>query len=267
MDAPWSQRGENTDNSWFDEGKWLYGSGVAVMIDNFAIPAATVRGLFDYEYRSDRLILRPRVPGCITQYTQKQPVRFGEKRLYLSCRNGGAKITSATVNGKAMKVTSPDGLALVYEELPAEATIEITTAGGWPKEPSTTAYPVLPALVPTNNQKAAATAELPESLKRPLAVFSAMNKLLAGEPAADYERAFVAAAVESCEVYRMRVAMDPGPGYYRSITPQRKAAINKFYEETALRMYSGFAKRMANCAEKGDARQKRLAALFAESQK
>ena len=49
------------------------------MIDNFAIPAATIRGLFDYEYRCDRLILRPRVPGSITEYVQKQPVRFGEK--------------------------------------------------------------------------------------------------------------------------------------------------------------------------------------------
>ena len=75
--------------------------GVAVMIDNFAIPAATIRGLFDYEYRSDRLILRPRVPGSITQYTQKEPVRFGEKALYLSCRNGGPKVKSVTVNGKA----------------------------------------------------------------------------------------------------------------------------------------------------------------------
>ena len=61
------------------------------MIDNFAIPMATIRGLFDYEYRFDRLILRPRVPGAITEYVQKQPVRFGEKTLYLSCRNGGPK--------------------------------------------------------------------------------------------------------------------------------------------------------------------------------
>lgn len=91
--------------------------------------------------------------------------------------------------------------------------------------------------------------------------------LLAGEPGADYERAFVTAAIESCETYRMRVAMDPRPGYYRSITPQRKAAITTFYEQAALRLYNGFAKRMANYVETGDPRQKRLAALFAEAQK
>jgi hypothetical protein len=267
MDAPWTQRGENTDNSWYDEGKWLHGSGVAVMVDNFAIPAATVRGLFDYEYRCDRLILRPRVPGCITQYTQKQPVRFGEKRLYLSCRNGGPKIASVTVNGKAMKFTSSDGLELMYDELPAEVKVEITTEGGWPKESSTTAYAALPALIPKKDQKAAAPAELPESLKRPFAVLSAMNKLLAGEPGADYERAFVTVAIESCEAQRMRATLDPGPGYYRPITSERKAAITTYYEQAALRMYNGFALRMARCAEKGDARQKRLAALFVEAQK
>ena len=65
MDAPWSQRGENTSNPWSDTGQFHVG-GVAVMIDNFAIPAATIRGLFDLEYRSDRLILRPRIPGSIT---------------------------------------------------------------------------------------------------------------------------------------------------------------------------------------------------------
>ena len=80
MDAPWSQMGENTHNPWSDSGKFRVG-GVAVMIDNFAIPAATIRGLFDCDYRSDRLILRPRVPGSITQYTQKVPIRFGEKKL------------------------------------------------------------------------------------------------------------------------------------------------------------------------------------------
>ncbi len=79
MDAPWSQFGENTNNPWSDSGKHRFG-GVAVMIDNFAIPAATIRGLFDFDYRSDRLILRPRIPGSIIQYSQKQPVRFGEKK-------------------------------------------------------------------------------------------------------------------------------------------------------------------------------------------
>ncbi|MCX6877575.1 MAG: hypothetical protein NTW21_27760 [Verrucomicrobia bacterium] len=266
MDAPWSQRGENTANSWFGEGKWLYKPGGSVMIDNFAIPAATIRGLFDYDYRADRLILRPRVPGSITQYTQQQPVRFGEKRLYLSCRNGGPKIAAVTINGEAIKVTSPDELALMYDALPAEAKIEITTEGGWPKESPTAAYPVVPALVAKDDPAAAPPAALPESLQGPVAVLTAMGKLLAAEPGASDERAFVTAALEAFEARRLRAATDPGPGYYHAITPQRKADVTTFFEETALGMYEGFVARMGRWAARGDARQQRLAALFAEAQ-
>ena len=78
-----------------------------------------------------------------------------------------------------------------------------------------------------------------------------MSKLLADEPGADYERAFVSAAINSCEAYRVRATMDPGPGYYRPITPKRKAALNEFYEQTALGMYNGFARRMAVLRRKG----------------
>lgn len=256
MDAPWSQRGENTNNWWSDSGGNQV-SGVAVMIDNFAIPAATVRGLFDYEYRSDRLILRPRVPGTITQYVQKQPVRFGEKVLYLSCRNGGPKVKSVAVNGKAMKVESPDAAFLLYDDLPMEAKVEIVTEGGWEAEPAwPTALPAQAAKVVTPQ------AELPESLKKPYAVMTAMGKLLAQEQSAEYERAFVGETIGAIEAWQIRYALDTGAGYYRPMMPEKRAAILKFYEKSALVMYQGFAKRMAGYAQNPNAGKKHLAELF-----
>lgn len=267
MDSPWSQRGENTDNSWYDEGKWLYGNGIKVTADNYAIPAATIRGLFDYEYRCDRLILRPRVPGGIARYVQKQPVRFGSKWLHLSCRNGGPRVGSVTINGQPADVDSPEAVVLFYDRLPASATIEIATVGGWPPEPATVPYPIVPALVPETGKSAPAPAALAESLKQPFAVLSAMAKRLANEPGADYERAFVAVALAACEDYRLRAAMDPGPGYYRPITPKRRTALTEFYEQTALGLYKGWAGRMKVYAEKGDARQQRVASLFAEARR
>ena len=265
MDAPWSQMGENSSNPWSDTGKFRVG-GVAVMVDNFAIPAATIRGLFDCDYRSDRLILRPRIPGTITHYTQKVPIRFGEKKLFLSCVNGGPNVRSVKINGKEIKSRSTDEVILLYNDLPAEAKIEIITEGGWPKETTTTTYPAVPALIPGKDTKAIVSSELPESLKKPYNVLSSMNKLLVKEPGAEDERAFVVAAMKSCEDYLTRVAMDPGPGYYRPITNERKDGINKFYEQAALSMYNGFANRMAGYAEKGDAGQKHLADLFRKAQ-
>jgi beta-glucosidase len=265
LDSPWSQRGENTANWWYDEGKWLHGNGIKVTVDNYAIPAATIRGLFDYDYRSDRLILRPRIPGGIARYVQKLPVRFGEKRLYLSCRNGGPRVKSVTVNGKKINVESPEEAVLPYDTLPSEAKVEITTVGGWPKEAASVAYAAIPALVPDSARRVEAPVEWPESLKKPFAVLSAMEKRIADEPGADYERAFVSVALSSFEDYRVRAAMEPGPGYFRPITPKRRAALTEFYEQTALGMYNGLAGRMKVYGEKGDARQKRLAALFAQA--
>lgn len=263
MDAPWSQWGENTSNPWSDTGKFRVG-GVAVMIDNFAIPAATIRGLFDCDYRSDRLVLRPRVPGSITQYTQMEPIRFGEKKLYLSCLNGGSMVKSVKINGKALIIKDSNNFALYYDELPKDAKIVITTQGGWPKEPATTVYPSIPSLLP---KKASSPAKLPESLKKPFTVLSAMNTKLAKEPGIDYDKAFVATAIKSIEDCRVRLTMDPGPGYFRPITPERKEGINKFYEQIALSMYTGFANRMSKYAEKGNEQQKRLSRLFSEAQK
>ena len=266
MDAPWSQRGENTNNPWSDSGKFRVG-GVAVMIDNFAIPAATIRGLFDFDYRSDRLILRPRIPGTITLYTQNQPARFGDKELYLSCLNGGPNVKSVKVNGKPINVRSSDEVVLMYNELPGKAKIEITTEGGWPKESSTTEYPVIPALIPEKGSKQLTLTDFPEQLRKPFTVLTKMKKLLADEKNSNYEIAFVDEAIKSFEVYPMRLAIDPGPGYYRPITDERRNGINNFYQQTALSMYNGLAKRMENYAMKGDIHQKHMAELFSSAQK
>ncbi|MCL5098519.1 MAG: hypothetical protein M1608_13515 [Candidatus Omnitrophica bacterium] len=257
MDAPWSQRGENTRNPWSDTGNNQVG-GVAVMIDNFAIPAATVRGLFDYDYRSDGLVLRPRVPASITEYVQKQPVFFGKKSLYLSCRNGGPKVKSVAVNGKAFKVESTDEVFLPYDELPIKAEIEIVTEGGWGTEP----VPAVASPAAASNLASGAQAELPDSLKKPYAVLTVMDKSLAEEKGAEFERAFVREALGAIQAWRERSAINPGPGYFRPITPERRASILKFYERAALEMYRGFAKRMTGYAQSTDPAKKHWAELF-----
>jgi hypothetical protein len=266
MDAPWSQMGENSHNPWSDSGKFQVG-GVAVMIDNFAIPAATIRGIFDYDYRHDRLILRPRLPGSVTKYTQKQPVRFGEKQLYLTCINGGPDIKSVKVNGKSLKIEPGAELALLYDELPEKAEIVITTTGGWPESAVVTEYPHIPALVPGKGAAVTVPVPLPETLSGPYEVLVAMKAALENEGIGGFDLAYVDAALKSVEDYRMRASMDPGEGYYRPITPERKEGIVRFYEQAALAMYNGLATRMEKYAVDGNSSQKRLASLFIDVMK
>jgi hypothetical protein len=261
MDAPWSQQGENTKNPWSDTGEHHVG-GVSLMIDNFAIPAATIRGLFDYEYRSDRLILRPRVPGSIKYYSQKQSIRFGEKRIYLSCHNDGPRVKSVTVNGTPLALTSGEEVILMFSKLPMNARVEIITEGKWPEEPSTVEYPAVPALLSGQAMQADASLGLPQHLWKPYEVLQEMRKQLAREANADIERAFVAEAIRSFEGCALRAGMDPGPGYYRTMTQERKETILKFFENAALNMYNGFAARMASYSKTRDPKQQRLAALF-----
>ena len=260
MDAPWSQCGENTRNPWSDAGQHRFG-GVAVMIDNFAIPMATLRGLFDYEYRSDRLILRPRVPGSITQYAQKQPVRFGERNLYLACRNGGPKVKSVAVDGKPLTVESPDAAVLRYDELPKEAKVEIVTEGGWSAEPS---HPIGPS--PPAANATARPAEVPESLKKPFAALTAMERRLAPEQGAEGDRAFIREALAAIEAWQVRSSLEVGAGVFRPMTSEKRASILKFYERAALTMYRGFAKRMESYARSKDPRQVRTAQWFRDAQ-
>ncbi len=261
MDAPWTQRGENTSNLWYDKGFWLHGEGVAVMVDNFAIPAATIRGLFDYDYKSDRLILRPRVPGSITRYIQKEPVRFGEKNIYISCENGGPDIKSVSVNGKRLKNITIQEITLTYNELPENAQIEIVTKGGWPSSEATAEYPVMPALISENPQKA----EFPDSLKTQYATLTKFDELLSKETGADFEKAFVKTALAAFDAYLYRSVMETGPGYFRAIDDQRKHAMIRSFAKAATGMYRGVENWMKNYADKGDARQKHLAVLFSKA--
>ena len=258
MDDHLTQRGENSYNLWYDKGAQRHNNGVTVTVDNFAIPAATIRGLFDYEYKSDRLILRPRIPGSVTQFTQNQPVRFGDKKIYISCRNGGSKVKSVTVNGKSVKAETSDAVVLIYNDLPIESKVEITTEGGWGKEEFTLPYPVLPEL----NTSKQTNISLPDSLQKPFAILSEMDKFLSNEPAEDYDRKFVTTAIVSFKAYQSRLSIELGPGYFRPNEQLKKETILKLYAISALNVYKGFENRMEDYNQKGDARQKRVAAHF-----
>ena len=191
------------------------------MVDNFAIPAATIRGLFDYDYRSDRLILRPRVPRTITEYVQKEPVRFGDKGLFISCHNGGTKVKSVAVNGMPLNVELPDAVVLQYDQLPTKAKVEIITDGGWNVEPSPSNLRPTPVVTTV---AAAPLTELPESLKRPSVVLRAMDKLLTNEPNTETERAFVREAIGAIDVWRERTAIEP-EGCFRPMTTEKRDSI------------------------------------------
>ncbi|MDD5707850.1 MAG: hypothetical protein PHR35_18175 [Kiritimatiellae bacterium] len=232
MDEPWCQRGENTMNYWSDRGCNQVG-GVSVMVDNFAIPAATLRGLFGYEYRSDRLTLYPRVPGGITHFVQDAPLQYGAKTLFLCCQNGGPLVRSVRVNGCPWKIDSPDRVDLPYEALPEEAHVEIATTGDWPTEPPYAPYPATPVLA---SEEVSSPEPLPPALQSLRERVFALRQRLKDGSRRDEIGMLADAALACIEAYRIRRDMDVGPGHFRAITPERRAGIISFHEQAAINL-------------------------------
>lgn len=243
FDDHFTQRGENTYNLWNDGPDFGGKEGVTINVDNFAIPAAIIRGLFDYEYLHDRLILRPSLPPSITRYRQKEPVFFGEKQIFIQCRNGGPNIKSVSINGKKIKDFHAGEISLQYDNLPMVATIVIVTTGGW----NASDHGIIPPEYPVNpsvNEVVKETEQIPDSLARPYRILLEFRESLENEAVNYYDQAFITAAIETFRAYLERTGIDPGKGYFREIDANRKKAMEKAYATAALRMYEGVMNRM-----------------------
>jgi hypothetical protein len=115
------------DNNLTDFGNACYQPNLTINItvDAFAPSAAMIRGLFEYLYKSDKLILIPHIPPGISRLMQKDPIRFGAKKLYLSVAGKG-QVTGVRINGEEWLDFTPTQITLPYEKLPDQARIEIT---------------------------------------------------------------------------------------------------------------------------------------------
>lgn len=99
--------------------------------DSFGPPAGLIRGLFEYLYKADEVILRPHIPSSITRLEQRFPIRFGAKRLFLGT-TGNGEVSSVFVNGRPWKAFDHASVRLAYSELPDLALVEIGLGGSEP---------------------------------------------------------------------------------------------------------------------------------------
>ncbi len=246
MDAPLTDFGNDV---------WFKDRLTNLCYDTLGIPAATVRGLFEYVYKADSLTLYPHIPPTIAEYSQKEPIRFGEKGIMISVKNGGPKIQSVKVNGTALKVDSPDHITLPHSILPKNARVEIVTEGG----KTSGGVGETQRLGDAETRGETKPAELPVSLRKPFEALTAMLRKLDETSGAEYEKAYLAEALRAFEAYRTRASMDTP-----QFTPEKRAAILKMYEDAALNMYKGFDGLMKRYST-GDEREKRIAQWYAGS--
>ncbi len=112
------------DNPLVDFGNNVYQPNVPIncVYDNWGVPAAMIRGLFEYIYTAEGVRIVPHIPAGITELHQKLPIRFGSKRLYLSTFGNGP-ITAVRVNGQS-KSMDGDSFLLTEADTPDRANIE-----------------------------------------------------------------------------------------------------------------------------------------------
>jgi hypothetical protein len=90
-----------------------------------------------------------------------------------------------------------------------------------------------------------------------------MEKLLAKQKGVEVEQeqAFVHEALAAIEARRARTAVE-AQGFFRPMTIEKRDNIVRFYEDAALAMYRGFARRMSDYENSPVASEKRLGELF-----
>lgn len=224
MDAPLKDFGASV---WFDKEL------TNLCYDALGIPAATIRGLFEYVYKADRLVLYPHIPPSISAYSQNEPIRFGKKSINISITNGGPDIASAKVNGKPWPTETKDSIALAYDTLPAKAHVEITMAGGWPAS-----KPIAGTAI-TAPSPVSKPAGLPQPMRTAYA--DLLSKQATARTA--FDKAFLSETLQAFDAYRERAGMQTAE------TPEKRGAILKMYETAAMNLYKGYLKHKAAKAE------------------
>jgi hypothetical protein len=210
MDAPLTNFGGDV---------WFKDKLTNLCYDALGIPAATMRGLFEYIYKADELVLIPHIPPSISEYSQKEPVRWGDKRVTISIKRRGDKATGRL---------GAESVTLRYDELPRHAQVRIIgervevrergSMGVWE-------YGSVGA-----KRASGKRGELPEALAGPYA------ELKAVKPKTEFEKALVCEAIRAFEAYRERASRDAA-GAYSHFSPEKRAAILKMYEDAALGLY------------------------------
>ena len=122
----------------------------------------------------------------------------------------------------------------------------------------------MPSILTKVSDRAYYINELPEALQAQLNILSAFNRKLSRVQGATEEKKLLETVIKTFEACQLRAMFDPGPGYFRPITPERKAGINTFYEQAAQAMYIGYLYKMTAYSRSGNPSQKRLANLFFE---
>jgi hypothetical protein len=252
--------------------------------DTWGAPSAFIRGLFEYLYNADGLNLVPHIPKGIKKLRQNFPIRFGNKRLYLTTlvppsdeitEEGIGEITSVWVNGKQWETFGKGMVFLDYNKTPDIAQITICMGDASPKEsyiPEQIGTKVFPSdskfwdisdlenVVPSEDKP---LAEDIISLSNIGIFYAHLCDLGFGET---YEAKHARLIVDYVEAIHVRAKMK-SEGKINILPPSSQIAADKSYIDSANRLVQGLRIVIESYEQSNDPHKKRLYTIWSESTK
>jgi hypothetical protein len=254
------------DNPLTDFGNAVYQpkERINLTYDAFGPAAAFIRGLFEYQYHADGLRLILHVPPGITELEQLDPIRFGEKKLYLSTAGHGP-ITSVTVNGRPWMSFDERSVFLPYEKIPDAARLSISLAGG-----KRTSIP--PGGTGSTRKEVPEQAAREEDQGRlakldaraeTLRVFR--NRLVAAGLGGTYEAAHAQLALDAIRVIHERLVL-LRTGKLAPLPAASQAAAGQVYESAATKLIEGLEAVIKSDAGSDDPLRRQISRVGSDGQ-
>ncbi len=248
------------DNPLIDFGANVYqpNEPINTVYDSYGIPAAMVRGLFEYLYRAEGLTLVPHLPPGITELQQLFPIRFGRKRLYLSTAGSGP-ITGVRLNGQPWKRFDATSVSLPYDETPEVARLTILMGGA--RAPRSVARPAPPPALPTPS---ASDPPVLADLNARAGKLAAFSEALQRDGLGDrYEAAHARLAVEWIAMLNQRQRLQ-AEGKLLPLAAEAQAAAEELYRSTASKLCDGLGRVLLGYRKADDPTRQRIYRLWLE---
>jgi len=221
------------DNPLVKRGSDVYqpNQPVNLTYDAFGPPAAFLRGLFEYLYRADSLVLVPHIPPGITELEQLDPVRFGAKKIFLAI-SGQGRISDVRVNGRKWRRFDGESVMLPYHSTPETARVSIGLGDAGAAWSSTSKR----LLTPVAAEKATETWRPSDA--RLARVVEFHRRLVAARLGEGYEAAHAKLVLDCARAATERRELAQA-GKLRVLPGTTQAAAEKLYGDTVAKLCAG----------------------------
>ncbi|MGD0259553.1 MAG: hypothetical protein ABSD29_06985 [Verrucomicrobiota bacterium] len=272
MDNPLTKRGSDV---------YQPNQPINLCYDTFGPAAAFMRGLFEYLYRADGLTLVPHIPPAIEELQQLDPVRFGQKKLFLTTIGRGP-VTGVRVNGRKWKDFDPVSVFLPYDKTPAVAHIQILLGNAKPRTGMTaqkaamnlTERTPLPALSPRSGERVAEGQERGRAWKGQGTELAALDQRVG--PLREFHRRLAAAGLgDTPAAAHVQLALDCietthrrqhllQTGKIKPLPGPAEAAADQSYLETAQKLCAGLDASLKSAETATDPASRKISRLWRE---